>query len=121
MRLPDIVCPQYLAWMHCFSCLVAEKGFWSECAGRLTVHHVRRHGEPRNDFRVLPLCEAHHQKNHGELAVHAIGKTEFMRLFHVDIEHEIVKFNALWIASANTPSEREWRLKRVRESMRIAA
>ena len=31
------------------------------CDGRITIHHVRRHGEKRKHTKVLGLCQNHHQ------------------------------------------------------------
>lgn len=35
---------------------------------RLTIHHVRRHGEPRNHYKVLPLIDFLHLKQVGNEA-----------------------------------------------------
>ena len=35
------------------------------------VHHIRILGEPRNHFKVIPLCWNHHQ---GPEGIHNIGK-----------------------------------------------
>ena len=56
---------------------VAEKLFMERVAllgciitgqqgNRLTIHHVRRHGEPRNHYKILPLIDFLHLKQVGD-------------------------------------------------------
>lgn len=46
-------------------CIVGELGWRAECEGRVCVHHLR-HGQGitdrASDFLVIPVCEAHHDR-----------------------------------------------------------
>ena len=66
--------------------------------GRLTVHHVRRYGEPKNDRRTIPLPASLHMKTHAKKGTPCIedGKAVFERFHGVDIEASIVRYNDLY-------------------------
>lgn len=81
----------YLAWMHERICLCSFKA--PICSGRITVHHVRTLGSPKNDRRVLTLCEAHHLHDFSDYSIERLGKAKFQDLYAVDIETEILRYN----------------------------
>jgi hypothetical protein len=104
VRRGRVIDRSYIEWMHRWPCLVAMKGF-DGCAGVRTVHHVRRFGEQKNDWRTVTLCEAHHMHGCGPDAVHAIGKAGFRAKFGIELEVEILAYNYQWIAEGNTLGE----------------
>jgi hypothetical protein len=75
----------YLAWMAQQPPLVGS--------GPVTVHHVRRFGEPKNDRRTVPLPAEYHMHDFGPNAIERIGKQKFQTLFGVDLEAAIVRYN----------------------------
>ena len=80
-------------------CIVAT------CSGRITIHHLRRFGEPKSDKRILPLCEGHHLYDFGEFSIERIGKKAFGALFGLDLEKLIINYNALYEVSATLGTE----------------
>lgn len=48
-----------------------------DCSGRLTTHHVRDHGSPKNDHDTMRLCEGHHQHDCSMFAIERLGKVKF--------------------------------------------
>jgi hypothetical protein len=59
----------------------------------ITVHHVRRFGEPKNDRRAIPLCAPHHLHDASPWAIERIGKERFQDMFDLDLEKLIVDYN----------------------------
>lgn len=55
------------------------------CHRPAAIHHVRRHGEPRDHLRVLPLCPTHHQHGGHGVAIHA-GREEWERVYGTEEE-----------------------------------
>ena len=64
------------------------------CGARSTVHHVtarsdRRGRLTRSHKRVVPLCPAHHQIQHGpHYSVEALGHQGFFRIHGIDLYGE---------------------------------
>lgn len=83
---------EYLDWLHLQQCLIFEK-HGHVCSGRLTVHHVRFCGSPRDDRRALPLCEGAHLHDFGKDSIEH-GKAQFEERFGVSIEGSIAELNA---------------------------
>lgn len=56
----------------------------------VNLHHIRILGEPRNHFKVIPLCYFHHQ---GEEGIHYLGKHEWRKRFghELDMLEELMK------------------------------
>jgi len=77
----------YLGWMAAQFCLVSGRR-------GVTVHHVRRHGEPKNDRRTVPLMAEFHMYEFGRYSVERLGKERFEEYHGVDLEAAIVKYNA---------------------------
>jgi hypothetical protein len=49
------------------------------CGARpVSVHHIRRFGEKRDNWKTSPLCYLHHQGTEG---IHHLGKKEWERRF----------------------------------------
>lgn len=60
----------------------------------VTVHHVRRHGEPKNDRRTVPLLAHYHLIGiGGKDSIEYLGKQKFEEKYGVDLEASIVKLN----------------------------
>ncbi len=80
---------KFLAWCATQPCIVS---------GRfgVTLHHVRRFGEQKQDRRVVPLMAQFHLIQHGETSIEALGKTAFERRFEVDLEAEILRLNRIF-------------------------
>lgn len=86
-RRGRLVDPEYMAWLATQPPLVCGNG-------RLTIHHVRRCGEPKNDRRTIPLPEDKHLIQHGpHTSIEALGKEKFEALYGVDLEAAIVDYN----------------------------
>lgn len=67
------------------------------CAGRLTLHHVSSDGYQRitrSHKRVVPLCERHHQIQHGPReSVEAVGHAAFTAIYGIDL---LAEADRLW-------------------------
>jgi hypothetical protein len=72
----------------------------------VTVHHVTAsiHGGriSRSHQRVVPLCAAHHQHDHGKLSVERLGHAGFYAAHGIDLLSEAGK---LWEASQEPRTE----------------
>jgi hypothetical protein len=89
-RRGRIVDKEYLAWMANQPPLVTGPG-------RITIHHVRRFGEPKNDRRTVPLPASLHMIQDGpHTSIEALGKAKFEKRYGVDLEAAIVKYNATY-------------------------
>ncbi len=64
----------HLDWVASQGCCI--------CGNLANVHHIREAGEPRNDFKTIPLCYDHHQGANG---IHHLGKTEWRKRFGHEI------------------------------------
>ena len=53
------------------------------CGRTACVHHIRINGEPRDDFKTIPLCYYHHQ---GPEGIHHLGKHEFRKRFGHELD-----------------------------------
>jgi hypothetical protein len=81
--------PAYLDFMHTQRCLLAGRSD-TVCEGMLNAHHVDLQlADPRNDYRTVPLCEAHHLNGFGPDAIHKLGRTRWQEKFDIDLEVEI--------------------------------
>lgn len=74
------------------------------CGGRLTLHHVTASiyggGITRSHKRVVPLCEAHHQIQHGPHgSVEALSHGGFHAVYGIDL---LAEADRLW-AETNSP------------------
>lgn len=74
--------------------LAPEIESWTgySCRGRLTIHHVREYGSPKDDRKILLLCEGHHQHDFGEYCIER-GKKRFEQTFGIDIQKQIATYN----------------------------
>lgn len=82
---------EFLAWMHSEGrCAVHG----TERCGPFTVHHVRFCGNSRDDRRVIGLCAPMHLHDAGKFSIERLGKDKWSRLFGVDIEAEIARYNS---------------------------
>ena len=61
------------------------------CDSAPTIHHVRRFGSPKDDHRILPICESGHL--HGA-DPHSIerGKAQWERWWGIDIEVAVAQY-----------------------------
>lgn len=70
---------------------VAELGcIITKCKRPATIHHVRKHGERRDDRKVIPLCPDHHQQGGYGVAIED-GKKKWRENFgnEVDMVREV--------------------------------
>lgn len=84
-RINRPVDKKYMAWLangDRMCLLFGREG--TACGGRLTVAHIRRYGEAKNDRRTCLLCESHHQ--YGPHAIHTMGREKWSAFFEVDLE-----------------------------------
>lgn len=67
------------------------------CAGRVTLHHVSSDGFQRiarSHQRIVPLCERHHQIQHGPReSVEALGHAGFTATYGIDL---LAEADRLW-------------------------
>jgi hypothetical protein len=81
----------FLAWVRTQSSIVPSHD--SKCKGcRVTAHHVRRYGEPKDDRRAVPLFACRHMHGFGDETVEH-SKKNFEARFHVDLEQIILRLN----------------------------
>lgn len=84
--------PRRLAFIAEQPCLVT--GEWP-----VTVHHVRRYGEPKNDHRAVPLVARLHMltsEKPGEPCVERLGRLGFEKYYGVDFEAAIERYSRLY-------------------------
>ena len=92
-RRGRVVDADYMEWVRLnHLCLLWDRTD-TQCSGLRTLHHVRRHGEPKNDRRVVLLCQAHHLYDFGPDAIERLGKKRWQDKFHIDLEFEIERSN----------------------------
>lgn len=56
---------RHMGRVAALGCIVGLLGFEAECEGRTVVHHIRDGQgmtDRADDFLVLPVCEAHHDR-----------------------------------------------------------
>src|SRR5579864_2907188 len=82
----------YLDWLHTQPSIVPTHDEKCSSPCRLTVHHVRRYGEQRDDRRGVPLWMCRHVYTFGGSTVEH-GKTAFEKRFGIDLEQEIKRLN----------------------------
>ena len=94
-RRGRVVDKEFLEWVAEQPCLV--HGDHSVACIRwmdgITIHHVRRNGEPKSDRRVIPLCPATHLHDFGPESIERLGKKEFEKRHGIDIEAAILRYN----------------------------
>lgn len=84
----------YLCFMADFICAVHWKtAHAGECSGRLTTHHVREFGSPKDDRKTIRLCEGHHLHDFGPYSIERIGKAAFEQRYGLSIQALIVYYN----------------------------
>lgn len=79
MKLPNVVDPEYLAWLRTKPCAAADRPLdlqtWSatlhRCTGRVQVSH-ESHGIHHDDDRAFPACAQVHAD------YHSLARSEFM-------------------------------------------
>ncbi len=65
----------HLDWVASQGCMI--------CGSPACVHHIRINGEPRDDYRTIPLCWYHHQ---GAEGIHHLGKSEFRKRYGHELD-----------------------------------
>ncbi len=63
----------------------------AECSAPLTTHHVREYGSPKDDTKVIRLCEAHHLHDAGPHAIER-GKKQFEQHTGLSIQALVVYY-----------------------------
>ena len=93
---------KYLAWLAAQPCLVTARR-------PVTVHHVRRFGEPKHDRRTLPLVPELHQLQNEIKGIPCIerGKAIFEEFWGVNIEAAILAYNARYEAEHRRKYEQQ--------------
>ena len=66
----------HLNWIASQGCMI--------CGKSANIHHLRKYGEPRNHFRVIPLCYNHHQGCPDGL--HHMGKKAWEKKFGSELD-----------------------------------
>jgi hypothetical protein len=91
---------RHLARVAAMSCLVC--GAWP-----VTLHHVSAsiHGGriARSHKRIVPLCAAHHQHDHGDFSVERLGHGGFYRTHGINL---LVVADRLWAETMALPGLR---------------
>lgn len=86
-RRGRVVDREYMAWLATQPPLVSGPG-------RITIHHVRRYGEQKDDRRTVPLPASLHMIQDGPYtSIEALGKAKFEKRYGVDLEAAIVRYN----------------------------
>lgn len=89
---PNAAERQHMDRVAALPCLVR-----GDCAGRVTLHHVSSDGYKRiarSHQRVTPLCERHHQIQHGPReSVEALGHGGFTERYGIDL---LAEADRLW-------------------------
>ena len=86
-RRGRVLDPKYMAWLATQPPLVSGPG-------RMTIHHVRRLGEQKDDRRTVPLPASLHLIQEGpHFSIEALGKAKFEARFGVDLEAAILAYN----------------------------
>lgn len=75
--------PKYLSWLHeieqpsCFVCNI-QTG--------IQMHHVKEHStDPRDDSKIIPLCQLHHLGN--DFSVHMTPKA-FREAYPMEVQYK---------------------------------
>ncbi len=66
----------HLNWVASQGCII--------CGSVACVHHIRIMGEPRDDFKTIPLCHYHHQGSEG---LHHLGKAEWRKRYGHELDY----------------------------------
>jgi hypothetical protein len=92
-RRGEVHDPAFVAWVHeNYGCLVLDTIFahgspvTTVCKGRLTFHHWRKNGSPKNDRRGFILCQGHHLHDFGPHSIERLGKDKWLEMFGIDPE-----------------------------------
>jgi hypothetical protein len=65
----------HLNWVASQGCII--------CGSEACVHHIRIMGEPRDDFKSIPLCWHHHQ---GPEGIHTLGKYAWRKTYGHELD-----------------------------------
>lgn len=89
-RKPELVDKAYCDWTRERGCAITLYGTTMAarehmCDSPITVHHVRSHGSPRDDRKILALCASGHLHDAGMHSVER-GKAQFERWWGFAIE-----------------------------------
>jgi hypothetical protein len=102
-RRGRVIDKAFVAWVRTQPSIVPSHDLG--CTGRewagacwITVHHVRRFGEPKNDRRVVPIWACRHMIGWGSETVEH-GKENFERWHGVSLEAEIERLNRTYSES----------------------
>lgn len=82
-----------------YTCAVAQFSKLAaayDCRGRLTIHHVREFGSPKNDRETIPLCRDHHLHDFSMFAIERLGKAKFEQYTGLSIQALIVYYNGAY-------------------------
>lgn len=83
---------EYLDFIHAHRCLLAGR-LDTTCSGNLNAHHVKTGpGHLKQDFRAVPLCEAHHLHGFGPDSIER-GRKRWETKFGIDLERVIETLN----------------------------
>lgn len=83
--------PRYLAFVAAQPCIVTGQS-------PVTVHHVRRFGSPKDDYRTVPIVAPLHMLTNETPGLPCVerGKRRFEETWGVSLEAEIRRLNALY-------------------------
>lgn len=83
----------YMAWISSLPCCVTGKR-------PVTVHHVRRFGSARDDFRTVPLIASLHMRGCEKPGLPCVerGKRVFEDRWNIDLEATILRLRAKYEA-----------------------
>ena len=96
VRRGRVVDRKYLAWVAEQPCCVS--GCYVLDGERVTVHHVREFGSPKNDHRTIPLLARYHLATvGGRHSIEVLGKVAFQVLYDIEITDVIASLNASYL------------------------
>ena len=92
-RRAGVVDVPYREWVRERGCVITSHGTTPEardhcCDTQPTIHHVRRCGDAKDDWRVLPICASGHLHGFGDYAIER-GKDQWERHWGIDIEKAV--------------------------------
>ena len=95
-RRGRIVDPAFVERVRATGCVIVSRGTTRAAAEHVcdtgpTIHHVRRFGSPKDDHRILPICESGHLHGAGPHSIER-GKAQWERWWGIDIEESVVQY-----------------------------
>jgi exopolyphosphatase/pppGpp-phosphohydrolase len=86
-ELVDVAYREHVRWLGCAISLfgTTEHAKAHECDSLITIHHIRSYGGPRDDRKILGLCNAGHLHDAGDHSIER-GKTQFESWWGFEIE-----------------------------------